>query len=568
MSFVSSLLQAIVRLDGEAVVLHVGEKPYIVTPTEQVDLATKGLTLDAATGILNQLLPVEPQNALEEFGAVQYQMPPIPELPGEHFTIVAARGDDDIWVEIRRRQVPDEDRVPPEMFAPPAQAAAAPAPAPPREASPMPRVPLVLELPRAAPERPPAPVVPIAAAAPPPMPAPASPPAPQTAAPVVPLTRSPIRAEAPPPPIADQSSRLERVLRHAAARGASVLYLSSGARPAIRIDGDLETLEGAPVLGPKEVEALLLTLMPERDAEALRTGAASEWICEIADLGRVRCMTFRDSRGPGGVFRLMRPRGISAEQLGLPREIQALALEPDGLVLVAGPRSSGKRTLMSAFVDLINKKRREHIITLESEISVAHDRVGGLVSQREVRGGADEMLAEARAALREDPDVLVIENLRTPDLMHLALDAAARGHLVIGGLPASSAADAIDRIIDLYPAEHRRPVQLALAQSLRGVVAQVLLKKQGGGRVAAREVLLTTAAVRSLLAEGKTSQLPLAIEGGRGAGMAPLNDALVGFVQNGSVDVREAYRQARDRPGFLALLKRQGLDASALEQYA
>jgi twitching motility protein PilT len=158
--------------------------------------------------------------------------------------------------------------------------------------------------------------------------------------------------------------------------------------------------------------------------------------------------------------------------------------------------------------------------------------------------------------------------VRTPDLMHLALDAAARGHLVIGGLAASSAGDAIDRIIDLHPVEMQRPVQLSLAHGLRGVVAQVLLKKIGGGRVAAREVLLNTPAVRSALAEGKTSQLPLAIEGGRAHGMAPLNDALVGFVQSGAVDVREAYRHAADRPGFLALLKRQGLDTSALEKYA
>jgi twitching motility protein PilT len=279
-------------------------------------------------------------------------------------------------------------------------------------------------------------------------------------------------------------------------------------------------------------------------------------------------MTFRDARGPGGVFRLVRPRGVSAEQLGLPREIEALALEPDGLVLVAGPRSSGKRTLMSAFVDVINKKRRDHVITIESEISLTHDRVGAFVSQREVRGGADQMLAEARLALREDPDVLVLENVRTPELMDLALDAAGTGHLVIGGLAAPSAGGAIDRIIDLYPAELRRPVQLSLAQSLRGVVAQVLLKKNGGGRVAAREVLLNTAAVRGLLAEGKTSQLPLAIEGGRAHGMTPLNDALVGFVQSGAVDAREAHRHAADRQGFLALLKRQGLDTSAIEKYA
>ena len=311
----------------------------------------------------------------------------------------------------------------------------------------------------------------------------------------MPLTRNPIRSDAPPPLAEQASAGLERVLRQAAARGASTLYLSSGARPSIRVDGDVETLDGAPVLGPNDVESLLLTLMPERDAEALRTGAASEWICEIADLGRVRCMTFRDSRGPGGVFRLMRPRGITAEQLGLSREIQALAVEPGGLVLVAGPRSSGKRTLISAFVDLINKQRRDHVITIESEINVVHERVGALVSQREARGGADEMLAEARAALREDPDVLVLENVRTPDLMNLALDAAATrtpGHRRLCGPERQRRHRPDHRPVS---AEQRRQVQLSLAQNLRGVVAQVLLKKRGGGRVAAREVLLNTPAV-------------------------------------------------------------------------
>jgi len=237
-------------------------------------------------------------------------------------------------------------------------------------------------------------------------------------------------------------------------------------------------------------------------------------------------------------------------------------------VLVAGRRSSGKRTLMAALIDLIGKSRREHVITIESEINVRHARAGGFVSQREVRGGTGDMLEAARLALREDPDVLVLEEVRTLELMNVALDAAARGHLVIGGFPASSAGGAIDRIIDLYPPVQRGSVQTALAQHLRGLVVQTLLKKNGGGRVAAREVLLNTSAVRGLLAEGKTSQLPLAIEGGRVHGMTPMNDALVGFVQSGVVDVREAYRRAVDRPGFLTLLKRQGLDTSALERYA
>jgi twitching motility protein PilT len=279
-------------------------------------------------------------------------------------------------------------------------------------------------------------------------------------------------------------------------------------------------------------------------------------------------MSFRDHRGPGGVFRLMSGRTVTADQLGLSREIQSLAIEPEGIVIVAGPRSSGKRTLIAAFVDLINRTRRDHVITVEHEINVVHERAGSFVSQREVRGSSDDLLAVARAALREDPDVLVLEELRTAALMNTALDAAATGRLVIGGFPAPNASGAIDRVIDLYPPEYRRQVQLSLAQNLRGVVAQVLLRKKDGGRVAAREVLLNTAAVRSVLAEGKTSQLPSAIEGGRVHGMVPLNDALVSYVQSGIVDVREAYRRAADRAAFLALLKRQGVDTSAIERSA
>jgi len=383
---------------------------------------------------------------------------------------------------------------------------------------------------------------------------------------VLPLARSPIRPEPQPRVASDALAGLDTLLRVAVARGASTLYLSSASRPSMRVDGDVLTIEGAPILGPNDVEALVLTLMPERNAEALRTGVASEWICDVPDVGRVRCMSFRDHRGPGGVFRLMPSRATTAEQLGLSREIQALAIEPEGLLLVAGPRSSGKRTLITGLVDLVNRSRRDHVITIEREITSVHERVGSIISQREVRGGTEEMLAVARAALREDPDVLVLEEVRTPGLMNLALDAAASGQLVVGGFPAPNAPGAIDRIIDLYPPEHRRQVQLSLAQNLRGVVAQVLLKKITGGRLAAREVLLNTAAVRSVLAEGKTSQLPLAIEGGRPFGMTPLNDALVGYVLNGLVDAREAYHHAADRAGLVTMLKRHGLDTSLIER--
>jgi twitching motility protein PilT len=190
------------------------------------------------------------------------------------------------------------------------------------------------------------------------------------------------------------------------------------------------------------------------------------------------------------------------------------------------------------------------------------------VSQREVRGDRNELLSVARAALRENPDVLVIEDFESPEIVTLALDAARSGHLVIGALTAHTATAAVDRLIDQTPPDHRPKVQSGLAESLRGIVAQVLLRKAGGGRVAAREVLLNSRAVANMIAEGKTSQLPMAIDNGRKHGMVALNDALVAFVQAGIVESREAYRQAADQQGFLSLLKRQGIDTSFVERLA
>jgi twitching motility protein PilT len=676
MSLVPSLLQAIVRVDGDALVMHAGDKPYVVSPTGQVDLASRGLTLEAINGIVSQLLPIELQNALDEFGAVQHELAPMTEFPGEHFTIVAARGGDDVWAEIRRRRIAEDDRVPDEFFAPPT-AAVAPAVTPvasvqptvPTAAIPVhddrpaendtahanapddfddedvepepqpatiptmtasPDAPAPISTMTASPEAqsvapPAAPAVSATAETPadatpgdgtaatpqeapssaaptdrrrqapataawvetpkpvplPPISAPVAPaditsapsppvrPAPPQTAVVLNLSRSPIRSDAPPRAVDDPTlSGLERLLRVSAARGASTLYLSSGSRPSVRVDGELQMLDGEPVHVARDVESLVLTLMPGRNHEALRTGAATEWILDLEGVGRVRCMSFRDQRGPGGVFRLMPTRSVSAEQLGLPTQIQALAIEPEGLVLVAGARSSGKRTTMSAFVDLMNRTRRDHIITIEREINIQHERGHSFISQREVRGGDEEVLAAARAAIREDPDVLVIEELRTGALVNVALEAAAAGRLVVGGFTAHTAAGAVDRIIDLYAPEYHRQVQMALAASLRGVIVQVLLRKVGGGRLPAREVLLNTPAVSSAIAEGKTSQLPMVIEGGRRHGMMPLNDALVGLVQNGSVEAREAYRHSPDRPSFLAALNRQGLDTSFVERLA
>ena len=384
---------------------------------------------------------------------------------------------------------------------------------------------------------------------------------------VLPLARSPIHADAAPPLAAEMRPVLERILRTAVARGASTVYLLSDTQPSVRVDGSLQVLDGELALGRNHIASLLLELVPERGREERRTEATAEWSGDVDYIGRVRCQRFHDFRGPGAILRIM-ARAPSVEQLGLAREIQALAGESEGLVLVTGPRSSGKRTLIAALVDLINRTRRAHVIAIESEIAIAQASGQSLVSQREVGGGDTQVLAAARAALREDPDVLVLAELRSRELMDFALDASAQGHLVIGGMVARDATDAVERALSFDAPEHPRAIRRALADNLRGIVARVLLEKIGGGRIAAREVLLRSPTVNSLIGEGATSQLPMAIEGGRSLGMASLVDVLAAYVKDGSVQIGEACRYIVDRDAFRMRLEQQGVDRSAIERLA
>ena len=668
---VNSLLTAIVRADGDALVMHVGEQPYVVAASGPVELSSRPLTLEAVAGMLGQLLPSDSRRALEELGAIEHELPRSLAASDERFTVVAARGGDDIWIEIRRHRsmtvavppapVPPAAPAPEPVAEPVAGPAAASAevPAPARRAdirrsgssrgsrssdgsfSVPGRAPLATVAEAPAPAPPPAaprptlagPAAPVAppqerfvAPAPPPqerfvaprptavdrpdrferlepvspvLPSPAlerfaavrssrpaepaaPPPQPmseaqdqlptqaeQNQAVVLPLARNPVRPDAPqrpsPPP---RIAGLDRLLRLAAARGATTIFLMSGGRPSVRVDGEIVALDGEPVLLASEVESLLLDMAPERNREALRNGVGTEWMSDVPDVGRFRCQSFRDHRGPGGIFRMISTRPNSVDQLGLSREIQGLCAETEGLVLVAGPRSSGKSTLITAFVDLINRTRNDYVITIESQIACAHESRGCLISQREVRGNGEELAAAVRAGLRENPDVLVIEDLRSPKVIALALEAMESGHLVIAAMSAHTSTTAIGRILDQTPPERREQVQLMLAEGLRGVVSQVLLRKTGGGRVAAREVLLNTSAIASLIADGRISQLPLALDSGRKYGMVPLNDALAGFVQSGIVDVKDAYRQAFERQAFLAVLRREGVDTSFVERLA
>ena len=600
MPLVESLLTAIVRSDGDALVLHVGERPYVVAASGQVELSSRALTFEAMSGMLGQLLSPDAEKTLDELGAVEHHVSPLSVAPGESFTVVAARGGNDIWIEIRRRRrvtpPPPAELAAPEVTGSVAAPAPEPAPVQPQtmvapepvseppdsslpamsaastgdqDEQPEQRLPQrrrkTDRIPQAENDIPPITMVPV----PPSRTQALRTPEELQPAVVLPISRSQVRGDQTRRPMSSTKvAGIDRVLRVAAARGASTLYLVSGAKPSIRVDGEISVLDSEALLDASEVESLMLDIMPERNREALRSGVSTEWICDVPDVGRIRCMSFRDHRGAGGIFRMIPARAISAKQLGLSREIQGLCAEAEGLVLVTGPRSSGKSTLIAAFVDLINRTRSDHVITLESQIKFVHENRRSLVSQREVRGDNDELVSVARAALREDPDVLAIEELRTPEIVNVALEAAESGHLVIGSLSAHTTTAAIDRIIDQTAPERRPKIQLALAEGLRGIVAQVLVRKSGGGRLAAREVLLNTSSVANLIAEGKTSQLPLAIDSGRKHGMVPLNDALVAFVQSGIVDPREAYRQAGDRQGFLNLLKREGVDTSFVERLA
>jgi twitching motility protein PilT len=383
---------------------------------------------------------------------------------------------------------------------------------------------------------------------------------------VVPIAR--VVREVPPPQQVAAPSDLDRLLRIAAARGASALYTVARAKPVVRVDGEMQALDSEDLLTPEVVEAFTMSVAPVTTREAVRAGETTEWMCDMADVGRVRCLSFRDHRGPGAIFRMLPPRAISAEQLGLSKEIQALSALPEGLVLLASPRGSGASTLVAAFVDLVNRTRSEHVVTIESQILFLHEAKRSFVSQREVRGRGDEIAAAARAALREDPDVLVIEELASADAVAAAVEAAQSGRLVFGGLRASTAEAAIERLVEQAPSERRPQLRSAIASTLRGVVAQALLRKRGGGRVAARELLLNTPAVAALIAEGNLFQIRAALQSGRKLGMVPLNDALTSLVRAGVVDPGEAYRKAIDREGLVAQLRREGMDTSFVERLA
>ncbi len=391
--------------------------------------------------------------------------------------------------------------------------------------------------------------------------------APNSGAVVTPIARTPLKLQ-PPQPVtqvaASTEASLVELLRAAAEHGASMVYAVVDTRPMMRLAGEIAIVGTQAPVAAGDVERFIFQFAPRE----LVADATPEWTCTVPNVGRVRCVAFQDHSGAGLIFHLPSRELAVADDLSLGDELRALCDEADGLIVVAGPRSTGKSALLSEFVDVINSTRYDHVITIESQIRRVHEKRLSFISQREVRGDGDAIAKAARTALREGPDVLVIEDLRAPEALVAALDAARAGRLVFGSISAPTTSGAIERLIDAFPADRRPQVRASLAGALRAVVAQILVPKISGGRIAAREVLLSSPAVRKVILDGAISQLPIAIESGRNLGMRTMVDALGRLVRDGIVSIGAACTAAPDRLALISALERDGIDVSGVEKRA
>jgi twitching motility protein PilT len=339
----------------------------------------------------------------------------------------------------------------------------------------------------------------------------------------------------------------------------SDLHLSVSMPPMVRKDGRIQVLnENEPILEPDAMRELLTSIMPAKNQEEFAYRHDTDFAYEIGDLARFRANIFMDRKGMGGVFRIIPSKILTAEDLGLSEHILDLCNLSKGLVLVTGPTGSGKSTTLCAMVDYINRHRDDHLITIEDPIEFTHENKQCLVNQREVHNHTDSFKDALRAALREDPDIVLVGEMRDLETIAIAIETAETGHLVFGTLHTTTAVSTVDRIIDQFPADRQQQVRVMLSESLRGVIAQTLLPKKGGGRVAALEVLIVTPAVSNLIREGKTFQIASSMQTGKNVGMVMLNDALFNLVQKGIVEPRDAYIKAVDKTSFEQMLTRGG----------
>jgi twitching motility protein PilT len=349
--------------------------------------------------------------------------------------------------------------------------------------------------------------------------------------------------------------------------GASDLHMTTSEVPKFRLDGNIVDVNGVPEMTAEQMKHVLDEITPEANRAQFERDGDTDFAYELAQVARFRANRFRDRQGPGAVFRQIPHEILTAEQLGLPPAILGLCQLSKGLVLVTGPTGSGKSTTLAAMVDHVNKTRADHIITIEDPIEFVHQNQRCLINQREVHRHTESFKRALRAALREDPDIVLVGEMRDLETVEIAIETAETGHLVFGTLHTTTAASTVDRIIDQFSADRQAQIRTMLAASLKGVIAQTLCKKKGGGRVAALEILLSNTAIASHNPEGKTHHLTSMMQMGGKVGMRLLNDSLAEVVRNGIVEPREAYLKCVDKADMLRKFEELGvhLDPSQLE---
>jgi twitching motility protein PilT len=338
-------------------------------------------------------------------------------------------------------------------------------------------------------------------------------------------------------------------------QGASDLHLASGQPPALRIRGDIERIKYK-VLNNDDLRAMLYEIAPEHKVKVFEETGDIDFAYEIPGLARYRANFFMQRNGVGAVFREIPSTIMTAEQLGLPAVVSKLATLPRGLVLVTGPTGSGKSTTLASIIDVANRSRKDHIITVEDPIEFVHQSQGCIVNHREVGLHTETFSAALRGALREDPDIILVGEMRDLETISLAVEAASTGHLVFSTLHTSSAYKTVDRVIEVFPSSEQPLIRSTLSDGLRAVVAQTLFKRiDRKGRIVALEILIANPAVRNLIREGKTHQIPSMIQTGKKYGMILLDDYIMELYQSGKISSDEAYAKANEKAKFRPLLK-------------
>lgn len=351
-------------------------------------------------------------------------------------------------------------------------------------------------------------------------------------------------------------AQLDRLFKLMVEEKASDLHLNSNCVAKWRLHGDICDIENEKINTSEDIMYMLEEIMPEKNFYEFKDCNDTDFAYELEDYGRFRANVFMDKGGPGAVFRLIPSKIITAEDLNLPSSLLDLCFLSKGLVLVTGPTGSGKSTTLAAMIDYINRNRTEHIITIEDPIEFVHENKKCLINQREVKVHTKSFKSALKAALREDPDIVLVGEMRDLETVEIAIETAETGHLVFGTLHTSTAAGTVERIIQQFPSEKQAQIRQMLSGSLKGVVSQNLLKtKNGKGRVAAMEILIGNSAIAAQIRDGKTHQIESIMQISGNQGMVLLNDALIKLINTGKVEPAEAYKKSIDKSDLLQKFK-------------